>query len=59
MEDRRFVLEPLAEIAPDLVLHSGRTVREALACVREQVVTRLLGEDVSRGGDSLDDPAKE
>ena len=30
MEERRFVLEPLAELAPDLVLPSGRTVREAL-----------------------------
>ena len=59
MEERRFVLEPLAEIAPDLVLRSGRTVREALACVREQVVTRLLGENVFRDEDSPDDPAKE
>jgi hypothetical protein len=53
------VLEPLAEIAPDLVLPSGRTAREALACVRVQVVTRLVGEAVSRDEDSPDDPAKE
>ncbi len=59
MEDRRFVLEPLAEIAPDLVLPSGRTAREALAHVREQVVTRLSGEMVSRDQDSPDDAAKE
>ncbi len=31
MEERGFVLAPLAEIAPDLVLASGRTVRETLA----------------------------
>ena len=30
LEERRFVLEPLAELAPDLVLPSGRTVEEAL-----------------------------
>jgi 2-amino-4-hydroxy-6-hydroxymethyldihydropteridine diphosphokinase len=41
MEERRFVLEPLAELAPDLVLASGRTVREALEGVREQTVRRL------------------
>lgn len=38
MEERRFVLEPLAELAPDLVLPSGRTVAAALAGVRDQVV---------------------
>lgn len=42
MEDRRFVLEPLAEIAPDLVLPSGRTAMEALLLVGEQVVKRHL-----------------
>jgi 2-amino-4-hydroxy-6-hydroxymethyldihydropteridine diphosphokinase len=31
MEEREFVLAPLAEIAPDLVLASGRTVQESLA----------------------------
>ncbi|TAH37920.1 MAG: 2-amino-4-hydroxy-6-hydroxymethyldihydropteridine diphosphokinase [Planctomycetota bacterium] len=30
LEQRRFVLEPLCELAPVLVLHSGRTVRESL-----------------------------
>jgi quinolinate synthase len=40
MEDRRFVLEPLAELAPDLVLPSGRTVREALALVGGQEARR-------------------
>jgi 2-amino-4-hydroxy-6-hydroxymethyldihydropteridine diphosphokinase len=43
MEERRFVLEPLAELAPDLVLPSGRTVREALESVREQEVERFAG----------------
>jgi 2-amino-4-hydroxy-6-hydroxymethyldihydropteridine diphosphokinase len=38
MEERRFVLEPLAELAPDLALDSGRTVRAALAGVLEQDV---------------------
>ncbi len=41
MEDRRFVLEPLAELAPDLVLPSGRTVVEALRRVQDQPVRRL------------------
>jgi 2-amino-4-hydroxy-6-hydroxymethyldihydropteridine diphosphokinase len=41
MEERRFVLEPLAELAPDLVLPSGSTVREALGRVMAQAVTRL------------------
>jgi quinolinate synthase len=41
MEDRRFVLEPLAELAPDLVLSSGRTVAEALERVHDQVVRRI------------------
>lgn len=31
LEEREFVLAPLSEIAPDLVLPSGRTVREGLA----------------------------
>jgi 2-amino-4-hydroxy-6-hydroxymethyldihydropteridine diphosphokinase len=31
MEEREFVLAPLAEIAPDLVLASGRTARQRLA----------------------------
>ncbi len=41
MEQRRFVLEPLAELAPDLVLPSGRTVTEALAGVQDQNVRRI------------------
>jgi quinolinate synthase len=44
MEDRRFVLEPLAELAPDLVLPSGRTVTEALERVRDQAVSRIPAE---------------
>jgi quinolinate synthase len=53
MEERRFVLEPLAELAPDLVLPSGRTVSQALESVRGQVVKRLsgvgVGEDAGLG----------
>ncbi len=41
MAERRFVLEPLAELAPDLVLPGGRTVVQALARVRSQEVQRL------------------
>ena len=41
MEERRFVLEPLAELAPDLVLPSGRTVAEALARVQDQAARRI------------------
>lgn len=40
MEERRFVLEPLAEIAPRIVLPSGRTVAQALALVQEQAQVR-------------------
>jgi len=36
MEDRRFVLEPLSELAPDLLLPSGRTVTDALCRVLDQ-----------------------
>ena len=41
---RRFVLEPLAELAPDL-RHpiSHKTVREMLAGTRDQIVRRLAG----------------
>ena len=40
MEERRFVLEPLSELAPDLLLPSGKTVAEALDLVRGQTVIR-------------------
>jgi 2-amino-4-hydroxy-6-hydroxymethyldihydropteridine diphosphokinase len=42
MDQRRFVLEPLAELAPDLVHPAIRqTVRELLAGVREQSVRNV------------------
>lgn len=44
MEERRFVLEPLAELAPQLVLPSGRTVIQALDLVQEQAVERQAGD---------------
>jgi quinolinate synthase len=43
MEERRFVLEPLAELTPALVLPSGRSVSEALALVAEQAVRHYRG----------------
>jgi quinolinate synthase len=43
LEERRFVLEPLAELAPDLVLSSGSTVRQALEGVQRQQVRLLRG----------------
>lgn len=50
LEERRFVLEPLAELAPDLVLASGRTVAEALEQVLDQRVERLrVGDEEDRG----------
>ncbi len=51
MEQRRFVLEPLAELAPHLVLPSGGTVTEALALVSEQAV-ELFPTDKERRGSS-------
>ncbi len=54
MEERRFVLEPLAELAPDLVLPSGRTVTQALALVRGQEVRRYAPqEDQETSGESI------
>jgi 2-amino-4-hydroxy-6-hydroxymethyldihydropteridine diphosphokinase len=49
LEERRFVLEPLAELAPDLVLPSGRTVAEALALVADQTVARIRDEPGDEG----------
>jgi dihydroneopterin aldolase / 2-amino-4-hydroxy-6-hydroxymethyldihydropteridine diphosphokinase len=40
LEERRFVLEPLAEIAPGFVLPSGRRVEDALAALGDQRVER-------------------
>ncbi|MEO9176784.1 MAG: 2-amino-4-hydroxy-6-hydroxymethyldihydropteridine diphosphokinase [Gaiellales bacterium] len=43
LAERRFVLEPLAELAPRLVLPDGRSVRGLLAEVREQGVRPAPG----------------
>jgi 2-amino-4-hydroxy-6-hydroxymethyldihydropteridine diphosphokinase len=50
MHQRRFVLEPLAEIAPDVVIPGIGPVRDSLAMVREQAVQRLTGERPWCGG---------
>jgi len=41
LEERRFVLEPLSELAPGLSLPSGRTLGEALTRVADQLVEKL------------------
>ncbi len=52
LEERRFVLEPLAELAPHLRLPSGLTVADALAWVRGQQVRRLeAGVDMAHGSE--------
>jgi 2-amino-4-hydroxy-6-hydroxymethyldihydropteridine diphosphokinase len=44
LSERRFVLEPLAELIPDLRPPRGRrTVREMLAVVMDQPVRRFVG----------------
>lgn len=41
VRERRFVLEPLSELAPELVLPGGSTVKQALQKVTTQRVERL------------------
>jgi 2-amino-4-hydroxy-6-hydroxymethyldihydropteridine diphosphokinase len=43
LAERRFVLDPLAELAPLLVLPDGRRVRDLQQAVRDQGVRRLDG----------------
>ena len=43
LAERRFVLEPLAELAPELELPDGRRVADLLAAVADQGVRRLEG----------------
>ena len=43
MHERAFVLAPLAEIAPDLVIPNRGTVRELLAKCADQRIARLAG----------------
>jgi dihydropteroate synthase len=51
MHRRRFVLEPLAEIAPDVVIPGIGPVRDSLGAVREQAVQRLARDRPWWGGD--------
>lgn len=46
LEDRRFVLEPLAELAPGLALAGGSTVAEALKKTVDQTVERCDATEV-------------
>ena len=57
MEERRFVLEPLAELAPDLVLPSGRTAAQALERVLDQDVRRLFRQPSKSRGTKMDHSA--
>lgn len=41
MTERAFVLAPLAEIAPDIILPDGRTPGDALAAIGDQGVHRM------------------
>lgn len=41
MTERRFVLEPLLELAPELCLPDGRVLRALLPALMEQAITRL------------------
>lgn len=54
--ERRFVLAPLAEVAPDVVLADGRTVVEALPSVAGQRIVRWkgdwVGQDPGLGGEA-------
>jgi 2-amino-4-hydroxy-6-hydroxymethyldihydropteridine diphosphokinase len=43
LAERRFVLDPLAELSPMLVLPDGRPVRDLQQAVRDQGVRRLDG----------------
>ena len=43
---RRFVLEPLLELDPELTLPDGTLLAEALARVREQRVRQLPGAEL-------------
>ena len=52
LAERRFVLDPLAELAPMLVLPDGRPVRDLQQAVRDQGVRRLDGPPLGCSGRS-------
>jgi 2-amino-4-hydroxy-6-hydroxymethyldihydropteridine diphosphokinase len=54
LAERRFVLDPLFELAPDLVLPDGRRVRDLREAVADQGVRRMDGAPLG----SLIDPAR-
>ena len=57
LAERRFVLEPLAELAPELELPDGRRIADLLAAVGDQGVRRLdgppLGDPVRAGAATM------
>lgn len=52
LAERRFVLDPLAELAPMLVLPDGRRVRDLRPAVRDQGVRLVEGPALGRTGPS-------
>ncbi len=52
MYERVFVMEPLAEVAPDLVMPNGHTAAEVLSVLDDQGVVKLAETDQCRCSDT-------